>query len=102
MTEMVRIYVEGPDGEGAHVFDADSEAGTYNSSLYGVVKPKVLVLLEGETHVYGQADQHRDVSGEYEVAFDAGVLKINGRGGKLIRAYGIAMWQQVYKFPSVD
>lgn len=98
MTDTIRIYVEGP--EGAHVFAADSEAGTYNSSLYGQVRPKILVLLESEMHVYGEAEEHRGEGGDYEIALDAGVLQITGRGGTLVRAYGIGMWQQVYRHAS--
>ncbi|WP_162149390.1 hypothetical protein [Arthrobacter sp. Br18] len=93
---MVRVYVEGPNG--AHVFDAD-ESSTYNSSVYGQVRPAVLVFLDGELHVYGTADQQAAAGGGYVVSFDGGVLRIGGSNDHLIRAYAPGAWQQVYEHP---
>lgn len=97
MTDTIKVYVEGP--RGTHVFDADSEASAYNSSLYGQVRPAVLVFLEGERHVYGALEEQQAPAGGYKVSFDGGVLKIDGSNGRLIRAYGVGTWKQVYEHP---
>lgn len=96
MAGMVRVYVEGPGG--AHVFDAGAESSTYNSSIYGQVKPAVLVFLDGELHVYGAIEEKTAVGG-YVVSFNGGVLRIGGSDDRLIRAYAPGAWQQVYEHP---
>ncbi len=95
----IRIYAQG--SKGPQIFDADQEASSYSSSLYGQVQPGVLVLLESETHVYAQehADGAAGKATGFDIGLQDGVLRISSGEGHLIRAYGIGMWQQVYQHP---
>ncbi len=95
----IRIYAQGL--KGPQIFDADQEASSYSSTLYGQVQPGVLVLLESELHVYAQepADGTSARATGFDIGLQDGVLQISSGEGRLIRAYGIGMWQQVYQHP---
>ncbi|MBG0740460.1 hypothetical protein IV500_13820 [Paeniglutamicibacter antarcticus] len=99
MMPTIRIYAQG--SKGPQIFDADQEASSYSSALYGQVQPGVLVLLDSESHVYAQEEED-GTSGKvpgFDIGLQDGVLRISTAEGRLIRAYGVGMWQQVYQHP---